>query len=273
MKKQKKIRMRHPRPMGTTEAMYLIHNQKQENKDKLIKALQHRLIRNYVTQDMKVNDEPWNINKLAKYLDIHPTIVMKVIQEEITRISRFMDGEENKGLARVIKFRALKLGLDVQGIGTQQAEVLMRAQGNKYVPFLSGAVNQAIGNLNGILKTQIELFRGFDDAAKPALGINEDKEFGNTGTQYLTTDMALKMITEAPNQISDEEYLNLKEKELGTLPDVCARNQDLSTIGIGLLKGTIIIPEVQPIPLNPASQINPNRLAHNARREHDGTFE
>ena len=187
------------------------------------------------------------IPDIAKYLKLNPLIVMKAVQEQITRISGFMGEQDTKAITMVLKSRALNLSLDVSGLGTQQAEVLMKKQGANYVPFLTGAVNQAIGNLTGILKTQIELIRTFD-SAPIAPGINEDKEFGNTGTKYLTPDEALKLLSNTPTLLTDEAYLDLKKNELGALPDVCARNQDLSTIGIKLNK-TIVIPEMAPIPI------------------------
>lgn len=248
--KERKIKpgTRHPRPMGTTEQITQYHNSKQETKEKELMRIQIRLIQLYVASDMRFNDESWNINTLSKYLNVNPTIVMKVIQKEITRISGFMSGQDNEAYARVIKFRAQKLSLDIQGIGTQQVEVLARAQGRKYVPFLTPALNQAIGNLTQIHKTQIELTRLYTESARPASGINDDKGFGNTGTAYLTTDEALKIIQNGDPNFNEENFTEQKKIELGALPDVHARNQDLTSIGVNLNKGAILIPTIAPLP-------------------------
>lgn len=268
--KQKVQRTRHPRPMGTTEQITQYHNSQQENKEKILKGIQIRLIQLYVASDMRFNDEAWNINTLSKYLNVNPTITMKVIQEQITRISGFMGGQDNEAYARVIKFRAQKLSLDIQGIGTQQVEVLARAQGRKYVPFLTGALNQAIGNLTQIHKTQLELIRAMHESARPASGINNDKQFGNTGTAYLTPDEALKLINAENTNFNEIEYTDMLAKGLGPIPDVCARNQDLTSIGIGLNKQVIVIPTPTQIPgleLTPKTAQELARMADHTDRD------
>jgi hypothetical protein len=264
---------RHPRPMGLTEMVTQYHKEPSpELKTKKQNQIQKHIIQIYIANDMKLNDEPMKVNELAKYLNTNPIQILKQIQEGIQRISNFMGMQDHKAYTRVLNFRAHILGLDLQGIGTQQVEVLARAQGKKYVPFLSSSLNQAIGNLNGIFKSQLELLRVAHEADRPMPGINDDKEFGNTGTQYLTPDQALKILENQPSLQDNTDYLEQKKKAIGALPDICARNQDLESMGIGLDK-TIIIPIIKPIPLNPTEAKATDRMAHESRRDHNPDIE
>jgi hypothetical protein len=122
-------------------------------------------------------------------------------------------------------------------LARKQAQVLLANQGDEYVPFLTQSANAAIDNYTKANKA----FQGLLEILKPNTAImphTSAAQGSHTNTKHtVTPDDAIKLIREnTKSVIQDDAFLESTFESLGGhlgLPDVNARNQDLSSIGIG----------------------------------------
>lgn len=243
MKKEKVIK-RIPRPLGFTYSLSQIHKKQDiEDKRNQIWKMKERIIQLWTNDNMRLNGRSLSISGLSQYLNMESNSVMRIMNKEMIRISGWLDNKEGSmGFARAILGNGLKKCLEIMALTQSQTDILMAHQGNKYVPYASSEVNRSITNLINAQKPLQDYLKMFTDKVPDNPYVNTDKHSGNTGNQYLTPDQAMLLIENNLPPIDDEAYLNTKKLELGGLPDVGARNQDLSTIGIRLNK-TIILPK------------------------------
>lgn len=256
MKKNKEVQ-RVPRPQGITHAMTQYHkatdpHQKQE----ILQKTKARVVRLWTTTGMILNNKTYNIPELAAYLNIDQSAIVMTMNKELGRMADIMDNGEGNKIARATLFGAIFKGLEIRALSETQLRILMAQQGEKYTPFLTGEVNKAMANLIGSQKPLIDIIKlmGESPEGSPLRPATQQ----NTNI-YMTPQQALDIITQKSlSMIEDIEILDEKLASYGQLPDINARNQDLSTIGIKALK----IPS-GPEPTDP-------REHHDNRREKDG---
>lgn len=220
-----------PRPLGFTYT--IIQYTKTQNKE-LIDILKKKTIQLYVNEDMKLNGKPITINQLAQYLNETPEFIMREMNREVERIANFFDGSEGKRLARVNWHQSLKKGLEIQALTSHQTAILMAQQGNNYVPFLTSEVNKSLANLINAQKPIHDLIRMLVDKNQINILLNT-ADTTHSGQHYLSPEQAMVMLNNVPSMLGNEAMIEAKEAELLALPDmpnVNARNQDLTKIGI-----------------------------------------
>lgn len=234
MKKIKNNKVRIPRPMGLTHLNIQIHNlasnpQKQEE---LRNKRATMIIGQYVANGMYYNGVQIPIDQMASYLNIHVTELLMRMNKEFSRIGRFFDGDEGRQLARVSIFGALKGVLETQSKAKSQTHILMADQGQRYVPFLSGELNRAIQNELNSYKPLLDILKLMSD--NPATNIFIQNNNPVTQNQYLTPDAALRLIeaNSVPSMLTNPNLIPDKEAQLGQIPEVGARFQNLNNIGI-----------------------------------------
>lgn len=145
-----------------------------------------------------------------------------------------------------------------------QTDILMASQGTKYKAFESTEVNRSIANLITSQKPLQDYIKMLTDKIADNPYVNPSKKFGNTGNRYITPDEANNMVQNQSSLLTSPEYLQAIENNLGALPDVNARNQDLTSIGIGLKKTTILIPDK---PNYATKGTDPHAEHHDTRRQ------
>jgi hypothetical protein len=125
--------------------------------------------------------------------------------------------------------------------------MLIAQQGGEYVPFLTNEANKALANMINSNKPMIDLLNLF----KPNTTIMPHSPSDGISSHSVTVDEATKLIRENSQSMIedtttlDAEYTMIKDS-IG-LPDVSARNQDLSEIGIGRRKKKKAKKAIQPI--------------------------
>lgn len=235
-KNKEDYRVRVPRPLGFTYQAILLNNHKNQERTKeyntLLNQLKERTIELYTNNNMELNGKVLNITELSQYLNIKTEQTLRMMNKEIERISGFFDGKDGKRLARVNFLGCLKKGLEIQARVTQQTDILMAQQGAEYVPFLTGEVNRSLTNLINAQKPIQELLKMLTEKNTTNIIINADGDSHTSGQHYISPEQALQMIDNIPSLLGNKEAIELKETELGLLPDVNARNQDLSKIGV-----------------------------------------
>jgi hypothetical protein len=137
------------------------------------------------------------------------------------------EGDYIKSLAGDLILGSIFKALEGTAKATNQANILMARQGNNYVPFLSGAVNQAIGNLTASQKPLFDLIKLLYETNGNAQNTTNPTQ----NNYYLTPDEAIKMAgnnTESllnNNSLLEAKYAELKEHGL---PNIDARDEENS---------------------------------------------
>lgn len=233
-RKNKELKNRQPRPWGLTALASAYHlqpdpNQKQELKLKLI----NHVLTHYLTNGMTINNQVYNIHVLAMALNEEPLTLQNHLNTlMLKRGTMFDDGIKGPKMAREMFSTAFFKALEIQALTQHQVAILRQAQGTKYVPFLTGALNQSIGNLNATQRPILDLL-GLLTKALPEALMPTDAIATDQAHQYLSPEKAMEIITSStPSLLEDETLLADKRLELGTLPQVDARYQNLTNIGI-----------------------------------------
>jgi hypothetical protein len=125
--------------------------------------------------------------------------------------------------------------LENQAISRQQVEILMASQGAEYKAFISREVNGSIANLNATQKTQIELLRLITDLTKgssgPSILINNLNN-PTLNQNHITADQAIQIVRDNSTSLIDDLSGVQGFLQNEVLPNVDARTQDLTAIGI-----------------------------------------
>lgn len=222
-------KVRVPRPLGFTYTLIANKNQDRE----IINQLRKKTIELYVNQNFTLNNKPTKIDELASYLGMNTQTVLREMNREIERITNFFDGKEGRQIARVRYEMAVKKSLEIQALVAQQTQTLMHIQGTKYVPFLTTEVNRSLANLITAQKPVHDLLKMLTEKQQINILIPSDGDSRTSGQHYISPEQAMKMITEkAESLLGNADAIAAKEVELGSLPDVLARNQDLTKIGV-----------------------------------------
>lgn len=230
-----------PRPLGLTFQAIQLRALPEDQSQQKTKEIQKRLVELYVAQGTKINNRTMNIQEFSSYIGLSTIELMKMMNKELERIDGFFD---NNGKGSRAQTRALFLGLffEVQQasqMAQKQATILAKAQGQKYVPFLSSSLNQAIANLSTSFKPSIELVKLLDGTSSN----NPNSNGLTTNTQnnhyHITPDKAFEIArkayqnsTENDAQIDTPSTPFLLPEMEPNLPEVRAQFQDLNSIGI-----------------------------------------
>jgi len=230
--------MRHPRPLGLTYLnLQRLNHQKQGNEEDK-KREQERMrkicIQIYTREGFKWMGKTVSINHMAAYLSITPEQLLKDSNAELQRISAFFEGQEGRQFARGLHALGLQKSLEIMALCQSQTELLLAQQGNKYVAFLSAEVNKSLTNLIGAQKPFHDLIGRYNDKNPINIFMPNGASSGTSGKEYLSPEDALLLIqNNSLSMASNTQLIEAKEAELkDQIPDVNARNQDLTKIGI-----------------------------------------
>lgn len=227
-------KLRVPRPLGFTYTSIILNNHKnnKEEYNNLLNQLKQRTIEIWINNDMQLNGKQVKVTEIAQYLNLRTNQVLVMMNKEIERISNFFDGPDGKRIARVSFFQGLKKSSEIMAQVQNQANILMCQQGTEYVPFLTGEVNRSLTNLINAQKPMQDLLKMLMEKHTTNIILPVDGTSSNGGQHYLSPEQALEMLNNDPSLLNNPAAIEAKEKELGLLPDVLARNQDLSKIGV-----------------------------------------
>jgi len=225
--------MRQPRPLGTTNLSIQYRNEEDSNKKELlINRMRKILISQYVSNGMEINNRQVTINEYAGFLGISSLELLSTMNKELVKIGKFFDGPDGNQLARATFLKAIFGALETQSLAISQSRILSQEQGQRYVPFLSGELNRAIANQISSFRPITDLLKLLNDNPTTSILIQTNQ---NTNTnQYITPLEATKLL-EGQNHnslLTNAELIPLKEAELGHLPQVNAKYQNLTSIGI-----------------------------------------
>ena len=234
-KKDTKGILRHPRPLGLTlMAKAYNQNQNQEEKQELKEKIIKNVITHYILNGFRLDRKEMNITQLTRYLKADQTYIEDLMSKELARQGNMLMDDEEKGqFTRVVLKMALKKGLEIQAQAGTQYELLMAQQGGEYVPFLSNSANAAMANLIATQKPIHDIIKVLTDKGPNGIWVQIANHNGVQSNQYITAKEANEMIqTKSISMMTNKDLIEAKKVEIGALPDINARNQDLTKIGI-----------------------------------------
>ena len=141
-----------PRPQGLTFlALSLRKQENNKESDQLseqsIHKLKEHVLQQWILNDFQLNNKRLSIDQLSKLLQISSATIIRTMQRVSGIMLGITEDQDPAVLARAIQNMALKFSLDGHLSAQRQVAILADAQGDRYVPYLSSALNQAIGNV------------------------------------------------------------------------------------------------------------------------------
>lgn len=222
-----------PRPKGLTLQMIQIH----KNKDnKQLERLKEIVLQQWISAGMMYNGRLVSMEEMGSYLQLSMSKLYIKANRAMIAIAGMFEGDKLKEIARVLFSTALFKASEIQALSEVQTRILMAHQGNKYMPYVSGEVNRAIANQINAGKPLMEVLRllaGAGNGQNANTFIYNDNSNNSKTAQFITPDQAVNMIqNKVPDLLENPDALNTKMLEYKDIPDVNARTQDLSEIGI-----------------------------------------
>lgn len=270
---------RYPRPYGLTLMARNLQKTKErkgtksETYQNQKKKLREYIIDEYIRNQFYINGTYLSIQKLAQLIKLSIDETQTYLNERIVQRAALMGDEVIKGTSRVMAFGLIKKGTEIQAYNEAQVQLLLKAQGGKYKAFISSTTNQAIKNLTDSQKSILDALKHITDKM-PNLWNSPSGENPGNPTTYLSPESAVDLILKNGfTLMTNKEALELKAQELKGLPEVDARFQNLTNIGIrhdGTKNGMIdITPKADSgmpkgVPINDEGQMN--KKVHEMRR-------
>lgn len=243
MPKNKNIQ-RVPRPKGFTMALSSIHNlspnnpQKTKEHKQKLNYLKRLMLEQWTLNNYELYGRRYSVSQIAEYLGWNNVLVMRAMQEIWIRASNAFGGKNGERLEQLSRAEILKAHFgasETLSLAAQQVHTLVARQRGKFVPFLTGEVNKSIANLINAQKLPIELIKIMLPTQNGALGgTKKGMPEDTNGAAYLTTSSAAQLLTDSDQKtaLEDVSQVALLLPESSSLPDISAKTQDLSKIGI-----------------------------------------
>ena len=239
-KKQKELPKegtRIPRPKGYTLALQSLQSIKdQKQKKDQLNYLKQLIIEQWTMNNYQYQQVHYTLNQISNLLNLPIAITMKIMQNSLLRLANFFGKDEDKlrDMARAEIFRSLNWATESHSLAYQQVAILMAHQGNEYKPYVSGEVNRAIANLLSANKPLQEAIKLMTPGSNGPAGTNIQINNNNSSVKYLTPEQAVIRIREHSESLITNTNLipGVPELQDEAIPDISARTQDLSKIGI-----------------------------------------
>lgn len=214
-----------PRPTGVS---LLSREYRRTNDTTTLSNLQNKIIGEYIHGGFKVCGNVVNIQGLALYLGMGIGDLMKKVHQQIQMVSGLADGKRLEEMASALIFTSFSNSLQARHIALAQTELLLRAQGDTYVPFVSSTVNHSITNLMAADKSMMQLYSTLKGNNGNQINIHNNASLVQNN-QYLTTDQAVKIITDKGHtgllrrpEMKEQIYL---ANQIESQPEVIATKQ------------------------------------------------
>ena len=222
---KEKTTQRMPRIQGLT---YLSMNYQRERTDTSKEELYRYITTQYTLQGFRLNKISLTLQQFSYYTQIPLPKVMEYINTMALNMNVIQDPESIKGLMSSLITLSTTWAIQDKGMIMNQIEILAKAQGNKYKPFISGELNKAMKLSLESNKNIMEAYKSFFNSNQSTTNIlniippqkQENKE------EYLTPDKALQLLrdneqlalssgTSSPNiSLSNNNGINKDNEEL-----------------------------------------------------------
>lgn len=249
--------IRIPRPLGTTLFNKNLNKNKQD-----IRELQRYIIKRYLEDSMRINNEPMSIEQLSLYLNMDKMTLMRELTRSMSTFSGLLGkGDNMEQVARALLNTTISWSLSDRHTTIAQVEALKASQGNSYKPFVSSTLNQAIANQLSQTRAFFDIAKSLITPQKGSVIVNQNNQNNINETHtYVGPNEAVKLIDENRTkdllQDPDQQHNLYLNHHIKGLPEVVATKQQYNPEG-----SFIIPPKLKSID------------HHENRREDDGPIE
>lgn len=227
--------LRIPRPLGITYQSINLRSQlNKEDQQLLREKLQMLILKQWIANGLMLNNISYSIDDMITYTGLPLITIQRVMNAEFMSMRKVLGKEELGTLASVMISLSLKKILETEALSRSRVRMLETSEGGEYRAFVSAEVNKSYANLMTAQKQIVDLTKVILDAGKTTnILIQNNVPQTAQSTAHIGQEEALILINKATKSlIEDNEGLDRKMSAMEGLPDINARNQNLTTIGI-----------------------------------------
>lgn len=202
---------RMPRPTGVTILAQQMNKAKSKKlrKQRKEKLISH-IVNIYTMSGFRINDRTLSIPQLATLLKTKVETIQSAMLGTSHTLEAFKDPKKLSDTAAALANMSTLWAIQDRGTVQHQLEILMKSQGEKYMPFLSGEISRLLSTLLQSNKQVAEIFRTFYQSGS-TININNQIQ-NNNQSQTLTVEEAYKIVqTSQPKEIQTD---NIKQAKI-----------------------------------------------------------
>ena len=230
--------IRIPRTTGLTA---LARSYQADPTTKRLKQLHTHLLSRYIHDGFRLNGELVDITTLATYTGLTLAQIVKAITKSTNQLTDLASEQGAQDTQKALLAILINGALADRGRVLQQERTLSLAQGAKYVPFLTGALNQAQRTMLESNKPLIEILKALNPSGT-SINITNQNQQANIEGKALGPNEAVKLIdAKAASSLLEDtslqqglihEYIDDKD-----LPEIIATKQQGVDDGSQILVG------------------------------------
>lgn len=202
---------RMPRPTGVTILAQQMNKTKSKKlrKQRKEKLISH-IVNIYTMSGFRINDRTLSIPQLATLLKTKVETIQSAMLGTRHTLEAFKDPQKLSDTAAALANMSTLWAIQDRGTVQHQLEILMKSQGEKYMPFISGEISRLLSTLLQSNKQVAEIFRTFYQSGS-TININNQIQ-NNNQSQTLTVEEAYKIVqTSQPKEIQTD---NIKQAKI-----------------------------------------------------------
>ena len=201
---------RMPRPTGVTILAQQMNKAKSKKlrKQRKEKLISH-IVNIYTMSGFRINDRTLSIPQLATLLKTKVETIQSAMLGTSHTLEAFKDPKKLSDTAAALANMSTLWAIQDRGTVQHQLEILMKSQGEKYMPFISGEISRLLSTLLQSNKQVAEIFRTFYQSGS-TININNQIQ-NNNQSQTLTVEEAYKIVqTSQPKEIQTDNINQAK---------------------------------------------------------------
>lgn len=202
---------RMPRPTGVTILAQQMNKAKSKKlrKQRKEKLISH-IVNIYTMSGFRINDRTLSIPQLATLLKTKVETIQSAMLGTSHTLEAFKDPQKLSDTAAALANMSTLWAIQDRGTVQHQLEILMKSQGEKYMPFISGEISRLLSTLLQSNKQVADIFRTFYQSGS-TININNQIQ-NNNQSQTLTVEEAYKIVqTSQPKEIQTD---NIKQAKI-----------------------------------------------------------
>lgn len=202
---------RMPRPTGVTILAQQMNKAKSKKlrKQRKEKLISH-IVNIYTMSGFRINDRTLSIPQLATLLKTKVETIQSAMLGTSHTLEAFKDPKKLSDTAAALANMSTLWAIQDRGTVQHQLEILMKSQGEKYMPFISGEISRLLSTLLQSNKQVADIFRTFYQSGS-TININNQIQ-NNNQSQTLTVEEAYKIVqTSQPKEIQTD---NIKQAKI-----------------------------------------------------------
>lgn len=202
---------RMPRPTGVTILAQQMNKAKSKKlrKQRKEKLISH-IVNTYTMSGFRINDRTLSIPQLATLLKTKVETIQSAMLGTSHTLEAFKDPKKLSDTATALANMSTLWAIQDRGTVQHQLEILMKSQGEKYMPFISGEISRLLSTLLQSNKQVADIFRTFYQSGS-TININNQIQ-NNNQSQTLTVEEAYKIVqTSQPKEIQTD---NIKQAKI-----------------------------------------------------------